>query len=317
MIQYQIKTHNKDFKVEEVLSLPEKGGEIGLYILRKEGISTFDALDLVCARLGLNRNQISYAGLKDEDGITSQYVTIKNAKEYYHSDFIEKSSSVSLRHLYNTSQMLEPGEVKANKFEVIVRNISKTFVVPKVFWFINYYGVQRFGFPNEQKDSHILGELLINSSEDKLLKYVHQNKRLRLHPYLVTKPDDTDCPRRAFLKSSYSSYLWNKSLSDFIQKEFTEVKERKIEDLKYAYADLMKLNNVDLNKDILYRSYKVDSTGRERLTFKLRKAFQKVSISKSEVIHDTCMTGCSLKINFELPTGSYATVFIDQLVHSC
>ena len=76
MTEYRIKTIPEDFIVTEFPKLDlDISGNIGCYILTKKGISTFDAIEYICEELQLNRKNFDFAGLKDEHGITIQYIS--------------------------------------------------------------------------------------------------------------------------------------------------------------------------------------------------------------------------------------------------
>lgn len=48
------------------------------YFLIKRGYSTFEAIDIISDYFSINSNDISYCGLKDEEGITRQEITLPN-----------------------------------------------------------------------------------------------------------------------------------------------------------------------------------------------------------------------------------------------
>jgi len=314
MSDYRIKHFNSDFKVEEILPyLPEKGGSIKLYILEKEGISTFDAIDFICNKFDFNRFDVSCAGLKDEDGITKQHITFRALTDNIESIIKIKQGFIRLTYLYDTRSMLEPGAVFGNKFELIVRNVDVSFKIPDSFAFVNYYGTQRFGFPNEIKDSHIIGRYIKNEDFNGLNLYLKQYNRFDAHPYLRNKQSYENCPRSAFLKSSYSSFIWNNKLNDLVKNKSEYITEKNIDEISYTYGDL-KFYEDDMEY-ITFYSYKVNSNGIEDFKKKDRKTFCQVQFIKSETItKSTVGDKCNIKLSFVLETGSYATVFIDQLM---
>ena len=55
-----------------------KPGHIGYYLLHKTGFRTDECVERIALQLGISVNDIKYAGLKDEDAETTQYISISN-----------------------------------------------------------------------------------------------------------------------------------------------------------------------------------------------------------------------------------------------
>lgn len=304
---YAIKSCNEDFIVSENLPLiPPKGGEIKLYHLTKSGVSTFDAIAHITKCFNLPNGSLSYAGLKDEDGVTAQFLTDRSGSLPKSKRFILSEGYIELDYLYNTCSMLEPGQVLSNDFEVIIREVNPDkLVIPSEFIFLNYYGLQRFGFPDENKDSHLLGKFLLDENYLGLNEYLIQSGGYRLHPYL--KSGGKCSARVNFLKSSYSSFLWNSRLSDLVKTQNSGYTEEIIEGMSYCYNRGERL----APETLTYKSYKVDSCGSDVTFLKERNS----QVLVRSITHELCETdSIYLKLKFSLPTGSYATVFIDQLM---
>ena len=64
----------------EILNLILDGGDYHYYIMRKKGYRTVDVIDMIAVENDLTISDISYAGLKDEDAITTQYIAVKCKK---------------------------------------------------------------------------------------------------------------------------------------------------------------------------------------------------------------------------------------------
>ena len=79
-MKFKLKSMPSDFIVSESLILPQYFGnhraQFNYYFLEKCGYSTFDAIERIASLLNINTTDIGYAGLKDEDGITTQHVSI-------------------------------------------------------------------------------------------------------------------------------------------------------------------------------------------------------------------------------------------------
>lgn len=82
-MNYNLKCINKDFLVREVYleqqMLEKNEANYTLLELKKQNISTFDAINMIAEALQIESNLISYSGLKDEDAISEQLISIKKS----------------------------------------------------------------------------------------------------------------------------------------------------------------------------------------------------------------------------------------------
>ncbi|WP_038260144.1 tRNA pseudouridine(13) synthase TruD, partial [Xenorhabdus cabanillasii] len=82
-VQYCLKKVPADFLVEEVPNFyqPSIEKQIWHFQLRKEGMTTSEAVTNIANILEIPESHIGYAGLKDEDGITSQRISIQSLSQ--------------------------------------------------------------------------------------------------------------------------------------------------------------------------------------------------------------------------------------------
>ncbi|MFH1536675.1 MAG: tRNA pseudouridine(13) synthase TruD [Patescibacteria group bacterium] len=77
---YKIKQKKEDFVVDEISLQPDfchyKKSDFSYLWIEKRGMTTFDAIDKIKKVFNLNYEDISAQGLKDEDGVTSQLISI-------------------------------------------------------------------------------------------------------------------------------------------------------------------------------------------------------------------------------------------------
>ena len=78
---YKLKTIKDDFVVKEVPLEPyflnKKDSEYTYIWVEKKGLTTFDAMDKLRTFFKLNNDDIRHQGLKDEDGVTYQIISLK------------------------------------------------------------------------------------------------------------------------------------------------------------------------------------------------------------------------------------------------
>lgn len=133
------------------------------YRLRKCGLSTFEAIKFLANYFYIKSETISYCGLKDEDGVTDQFIAIpyrdgNHEHEETRSFCIGENRWLSLLRYGWFEQPLEIGELSGNSFSIRVRNVPDFIAsglkmgdrVRRVS-FINYYDKQRFGVPGGKK----------------------------------------------------------------------------------------------------------------------------------------------------------------------
>ena len=80
---YRIKCKNEDFQVTEVSLMPpltsKKPPQFTYFWLQKSGLTTFDVLDYIKSFFNLKFEDVANQGLKDEDAITEQLISVKKS----------------------------------------------------------------------------------------------------------------------------------------------------------------------------------------------------------------------------------------------
>ncbi len=119
----------------------------------KAGISTLDVADILAKNLKIEVFNVGYAGLKDDEAITSQQFALRqfppNISEFpKHPHFFAKNIKWG-------KDILKKGYLKGNRFIILVRTekevaphlIEQKLQDLKTNGFFNFYGEQRFGTP--------------------------------------------------------------------------------------------------------------------------------------------------------------------------
>ncbi|MCA9074447.1 MAG: tRNA pseudouridine(13) synthase TruD [Planctomycetaceae bacterium] len=151
-----LKQHPEDFIVEE-LPLYEPSGEgdhLFLWV-EKRDLSAELLTQHIAAALGISRDDVGMAGLKDRRAITRQYVSVPTECEAR----IAEIDSAQVRVLSTTrhANKLKTGHLCGNRFDI---HIAETVAEPlsrsepiadmiRATGFPNYYGEQRFGDAGE------------------------------------------------------------------------------------------------------------------------------------------------------------------------
>lgn len=174
---------NEDFKVYELSSVSNSNFNSKPFAelkLTKKGISTFDAIINLAKFLNIPKDKISYSGLKDTEGITSQKITLPRRTFINNKSALEKKKFKKFLISFNefVSEPKQIGQLEGNSFEVVLRDIekNKNKVKYKLDQFSNYlknnklpnfYGPQRFG---KRQNNHRIGKAIIKTKYEKALK---------------------------------------------------------------------------------------------------------------------------------------------------
>jgi tRNA pseudouridine13 synthase len=144
----------EDFQVEErPLYLPSGEGE-HLYVrITKRGLSTPDLVKKLADTLGVKRMHIGVAGLKDARAVTTQMVSLWGAKPETLSQLQNEPRILKVEVLGRHRHRLRTGHHAGNAFRLTLRNVSPQAeaVVPGVLDELcrrgvpNYFGPQRQG----------------------------------------------------------------------------------------------------------------------------------------------------------------------------
>jgi tRNA pseudouridine13 synthase len=144
----RLKQKPEDFQVSESWRFDEDPkGRHFVYLMDKQKLSTFEAVDRLCARFKIPKAAVSYCGLKDKQGRTTQLVAIEGRE-------IElQEPDLRLKPLGRTRAPLSAANTTSNRFAVTVRDLSEedvgrlTASVAEVrrLGVVNYFDSQRFG----------------------------------------------------------------------------------------------------------------------------------------------------------------------------
>jgi len=184
VFNWNIKEKPEDFIVKEVIDIPfSDRGKYNVYMLVKRNLNTKD----ITAPY-----RLFYAGLKDKNALTFQYVSTKRYLGELIKEKRDKGTFFFLYHVGKSSKQIKVGHLKGNKFSIRLKN---HIIDREKNWFINYFDTQRLS-KNPIKGK----ELLLNLPDGitwKKLKWLE-------HFYI----------------EAYLSYLWNKSLELFLKENF-------------------------------------------------------------------------------------------------
>ena len=144
----RLKCLPSDFQVREQLTFTENpGGQHFVHLLRKEKLSTPEALSMIVRDGNVERGSISYAGLKDRQAVTEQFISIPDR-----AVDIDRPG-LRVRCIGRTDRPITSRMSSGNAFTIVVRDLAPAQAaslrrnMPSLVktGFPNYFDDQRFG----------------------------------------------------------------------------------------------------------------------------------------------------------------------------
>lgn len=197
-IEFHFRQSPRDFVVDEIPLYPFSGeGEHLVLHVRKKNLSTWQMVDIFSNHLGIKGRDIGYAGLKDKNAQTKQYISIPKKFEAALENFEHEGIKILDRVYHNNK--IRIGHLKGNRFfirlkkvtPVAATKITQALRIIKRQGMPNYFGFQRFGIGGE---NYKKGQAILEGS----LK--ERNKKLS-----------------QFYVNAYQSFLFNDWLSRRIE----------------------------------------------------------------------------------------------------
>jgi tRNA pseudouridine13 synthase len=340
-IEFYFKQSVRDFVVDEIplYDFTEDGEHLILKI-RKKNLATWDLINLLAKHLDIHKKEIGYAGLKDKNALTIQYISILKKHEEQLENF--KHDNIKILEKFYHNNKIKLGHLKGNKFFIRLKKVNPTDAkkLAKAIKRIkkegmpNYFGHQRFGV---NEDNYLLGKEIIDG-----------------------KRKERDKTKKRFFMNAYQSYLFNMWLSERIKishllenfepkelKDLISLDEKKLKNIKKSKHPF-KIMEGDLMMHYPYgRIFSVDNLEEEQERFLDKNiaptgllAGKRVSIAQNDankfeekyneklpldgqrryawIFPDILdykykEDEAWFELNFTLPKGSYATVLIEEL----
>jgi tRNA pseudouridine13 synthase len=210
-IQAHFTKNSNDFIVNEVplYEFSNKGEHLILHV-RKKDLTTWQMLQAFSQISGAKMRDFGYAGLKDKEGMTTQYISIHKNYEKAFENFTHQNIKILDSNYHNNK--IKIGHLKGNRFFIRLKKVLPVdaLKIKDAFWRIskegypNYFGYQRFG---KDGDNFNEGRAILSGEKKE------RNKKLR-----------------DFLISSYQSELFNRWLSKRVEisKYFESFSEKEL-----------------------------------------------------------------------------------------
>lgn len=334
-----VKAVPEDFVVREVMALPERTSKDPRHTylnLRKKGYTTFEAMDLVARHLELPPDAVSAAGLKDEDGVTEQTLSVAADVPSALLDAFNRRWTpgtgrwLSLGRAGRGARRVGIGELLGNAFLLTLRGMeadeaARLRAVPRgeaPVLFANYYDTQRFGVAGGPKVTHLIGQALIDDDLDLAFELLRTSRShegdLALRHTGGAGEFFAGLDRRvtAFYRTAHSSYLWNHRLGRLLERHGPEVEQTDREGLGYTFpaAPRPLLGLLAELPEMEYDKWRW-SDGAVRRTVSRRPTVLQTVVTVRDVEPDDLFGGLwKCEVSFMLPSGAYATNVVSQFL---
>ena len=321
-MEYRIKTIPEDFIVTELPILDIRCcGDFCYYILSKRGISTFEAIEILCDTLKKNRNEFDYAGLKDEEGITTQYISCKGEVLPYIEKHFENGNFLLFRFCGFAYDKMSIGHLYGNGFNITIRNLSENILKnidnrKKDILYVNYYDTQRFGMPGKKHVTHLLGRAIEEDNKIMIDRYCGEGGQNISYDQIMS---DDYIKNRIFFLNSWQSFLWNQQIKDrIISLNSPSLYYDSVDDITFAlvnqeslvenYRELSSCNNI--------KQY-ISVDGVVKTVTNTREVLKKTTIYIENVDDDEIYQGKKkIKLRFLLDKGVYATMVVKHFLYN-
>lgn len=181
-----IKTCPEDFIVEELPLYAACGEGEHLYLeVEKCGLTTFEALKRIAAALQVDERAMGYAGLKDAQATTRQFISVPGCSaEQALALQLEGIRILSARKHRNKLRL---GHLAGNQFTIIIRDVADNALekardilhILEMTGVPNFFGEQRYG---SLGNSHLIGQAIVQKNFEQAAAQIIGDPDKIVHP---------------------------------------------------------------------------------------------------------------------------------------
>jgi len=166
----RLKQRPEDFSVTESWRFDDDpAGPWRVYLMDKQKLTTFEAVERICSRFKVPRADVTYCGLKDKQGRTTQLVAVRGREVDLQDD------DLRLKPMGRSREALSARNTTSNRFAVTVRDLGEEDVARlpaslaevQRLGVVNYFDSQRFG-PLKHGQGFVVKELMRGEFETAL-----------------------------------------------------------------------------------------------------------------------------------------------------
>lgn len=325
------KSKPEDFIVEELPLYPLSGeGEHVWIKLEKTGLDANSLVDLVAQKAHVERTDVGFAGLKDKSAITTQWVSIHDRRIDPQTLMGPWTDTVRVVEATRHANKLKVGHLRGNHFTLTIRQVApekvddgaKIVEVIRQIGVPNYFGPQRFG-----TDRRTFWQGWTAIAKNDLAPHLRRNKRLRS---LSLSAVQSAVFNHVLTKRIEANALGKALLGDVLEKSGGGLARVDAENIEAWSAAVGRGEAIPTGPMIASRMLRptllVDAIEREsmqafgltdemfeRRRSEMRGERRPLSIRVSDLTYEVIEDDV-VRVGFSLPSGSYATVLLRELM---
>ena len=316
-----LKAEYADFVVKEQLGYDMSGdGEFVAVKVRKTDCNTLFVGEQLAKFAGISARNMSYAGLKDRKAVTEQWFSLQMPGQPT-PDFSQFSlEGVEILDVTRHQRKIRIGSLQGNHFEILLRNAEETDELKERLDFLakngfpNYFTEQRFG-----RDGNNLTQALrwangeINVKDRNKRSFYLSAARSEIFNLIVSKRMELDLAQQILvgdvlqLNGSHSWFVVNES------EDLAQLQQRLAQQDVLLTAPLIgeeEKSAVDFEHEIFAQHQALFALMRQE---RMKAARRPILMQPQQFQWQFEPNG--LRLQFDLPAGSYATALIRELVN--
>ncbi len=315
-----------DFIVNETLSFEPSGeGEHAFVYIQKTGLNTDDVVKKLAIHANVARSTVSYAGMKDRQAITKQWFSVQLPGKQDPDWTMLNDDTLQIEQVTRHLKKLKRGTIKFNVFEIIVSklDVDKNLIQQRAL------SIQKYGVPNYFMEQRF-GYHCQNLSRAKNI--FSRNEKIKNRKI------------KSLFLSSARSFLFNEVLAQRVERQTWNKAETGDAFMLDGTRQFFQFNELSTDLPERLDEHDIHSTG------PLFGAGESISKGDTEIIEQTVFTknnifcealikykveparralrvvpgnfmldwldGNKLKLTFNLPSGSYATAVVRELLRA-
>ena len=319
-----IRTHFSDFKVDEKFAFEATGeGEHALLHIKKQNTNT-DWLSRQISRLaGVRKVDVSYAGLKDRNAITTQWFSVwlpgKPDPDWTQLNSENVEVLATVRH----NRKLRRGSLRGNQFTLNIRDVEGDVSQLKQKMDTiaedgvpNYFGEQRFGiegrnlekaeimFAGKREKDRFKRSIYLSAARSAMFNDV-LSQRVEMDKWASGIPGDV-----MLLDNSHSYFLAMDIDDEIVQR----LKQHDIHPSGplWGRGDLLSKGNVAELESQLVNKFKIFDRGLKNARLDQERRSLRLSVDDLQWYFDK--ENKLLELSFFLPAGGYATAVLREII---
>jgi tRNA pseudouridine13 synthase len=322
-----LRTTPEDFEVHEVLGFePDGAGDHALLLIQKRNTNTEWLARNLAKFAGVKQVDVGYGGLKDRNAVTSQWFSV-NLSGKIEPDWAQlESAELRVLRVARNRRKLKRGAHHGNHFVITLRDVTgdvseldtrlqaiRDHGVP------NYFGEQRFGIAAnniEQARAMFAGEIQVGDRHRRGL-YLSAARSLLFNAILSRRVADqswnTGVHGDALMLEGTHSFF----VADVIDATLAQrLQSGDVHPTGPLWGRGESAARLDARRieDQVLTDFEIFRTGLEHAGLDQERRALRLLIQKLEW---EFVTDRTLRLEFVLPSGAYATTVVRELITTC